>query len=57
MDYQSIKELDYYEDEGVDEQEVDLNPEARRRAQKELEMRQATRYKEHIFMEDYIDED
>jgi hypothetical protein len=31
-DYERIDELDHYEDEGVDAEEIDLNPEARRRA-------------------------
>jgi hypothetical protein len=45
-DYERISELDVYERESVDAEEIELNPEARRKAEKELARR------DRIFYED-----
>ena len=46
-DYKSISKLDKYEDEGVDDEELSsLNPEQRRKAEKEIEQRQKDRLKD-----------
>lgn len=54
-DYEKIDELDRYEDEGVDAENVDLNPEARRKAEKELNLRD--RINDGEQMDEYIDYD
>lgn len=52
-DYEKINELDIYEDEGVDQEMIELNPEARKKAEKELNRRDKIYEAEEV--EDYID--
>ena len=54
-DYEAIDELDRYENEGVDSEDIELNPEARRKAEYELNKRERMDKEAHL--DDYFFED
>jgi hypothetical protein len=50
-----MQELDRYEDDGVDQEQIDLNPEARIIAEKELNRRDRRFIKEAEEVEEYLE--
>ena len=54
-DYQKIAELDIYEDEGVEDEDIYLNPEARKRAEMALNKRDLAN--REVDMDEYFYED